>query len=81
MIATPNTGRRKICTGLKLKPRTMSAFVVGVLRSAMRLPSPNASASASGGVEFRAKRRYPERWSCGRGRHAGISWFRSIVLL
>ena len=51
MIATPNTRRRKICTGLKLKPRTMSAFVVGVLRSAMRLPSPNASASASGGVE------------------------------
>ena len=33
------------------------------------------------GRRVRAKRRYPERWSCGRGRHAGISWFRSIVLL
>ena len=50
-IATPNTKRRKICTGLKLKPRTMSAFMVGLLRSAMRPPSWNASESASGGAE------------------------------
>jgi len=42
-IATPNTRRRKICTGLKLKPRTMSAFLVGLLRYAMRPPSSNAS--------------------------------------
>jgi hypothetical protein len=35
-IATPNTIRRKICTGLKLNPRTVSAFIVALLRSAMR---------------------------------------------
>ena len=51
-IATPNTKRRKICTGLKLKPRTMSAFMVELLRSAMRPPSWNASESASGGAEL-----------------------------
>jgi hypothetical protein len=29
----------------------------------------------------RVRASYPERWSCGRRRHAGISRFRSIVLL
>jgi hypothetical protein len=45
----PNTSKRSICAGLKLKPRTMSA--VGLLRSVTRPPS-NASWSACGGDEF-----------------------------
>jgi hypothetical protein len=44
----PDTRRRKICTGVKLRMPTMPACVVGVLRSAMR---PNAAASASEGAE------------------------------
>ena len=77
-IATPNTKRRKICTGLKLKPRTMSAFMVGLLRSAMRPPSWNASESASGGAESAPAT--TERCNCGRRRHDGIGRFRSADL-
>ena len=43
-LANPNTRRRNICTGVKLRVPTMPACVVGVLRSAMRLPSPSDSA-------------------------------------